>query len=38
MEFVISQYVYGFSLGLGVWLITLGASSAWRTFRYIIGG
>ena len=38
MEFLRSQFLTGFALGLFVWFVTLGANYAWRAFRSLING
>ena len=37
-DFATTQYLIGFSLGLGVWFLTLGANHAWKAFRFIVNG
>lgn len=38
MDFLLSQYLIGFSLGLGVWFLTLGVNHSFKVFRSIING
>lgn len=32
------QVLFGLSVGLVVWLLTMGAAHAWRTFKHIVNG